>query len=103
MLRHVSADEFTIWLVTSSPCQPVLALYLVAEQDYTSVSLCQDDNSEHIYYQVGTHAFIHLLHIHQTDLLAPDTQYAYDVELIRHTTEPSSDATQEPERSICNK
>ena len=100
MLRHVSADEFTIWLVTSSPCQPILALYLVAEQDYTSVALRQDDNSQHIYYQVGTHAFIHLLHIHQMALLAPETQYAYDVELIRHTTELSFDATQDPERSV---
>ena len=30
-----------------------------------------------IYY-----TFIHLLRIHQTELLAPDTQYAYDVALL---------------------
>ena len=35
ILRHVSANEFTIWLVTSSSYQPNITLYLVAEQDYT--------------------------------------------------------------------
>jgi hypothetical protein len=86
MLRHVSANEFTIWLVTSASCQSDIALYLVAEQDYTPLSLNKDDTYKHSQYQVGTHAFIHLLHIHQTELLAPDTQYAYDVALLPHPT-----------------
>ncbi|MDA7793582.1 hypothetical protein N8985_05725 [Glaciecola sp.] len=98
MLRHVSANEFTIWLVTSTPCQPDIILYLVAEQDYTPLSLNKDDTYTHSEYQVGTCAFIHLLHIHQTELLAPDTQYAYDVALLPRLAQAQSSAP--PEASI---
>ncbi|MDG1921356.1 MAG: hypothetical protein ABF267_10705 [Glaciecola sp.] len=67
MLRHVSANELTIWLVTSTSCQPDITLYLVAEQDYTPLSLNKDDTYKHNQYQVGTHAFIHPLITHQGD------------------------------------
>ena len=50
-----------------------MTLYLVAEQDYTPSFIKQGDTYTHSEYQVGRCAFIHLLHIYQTELLAPDT------------------------------
>ena len=62
------------------------------------LSLNNDDTYRHNQYQVGTHAFIHLLHIYQTELLTPDTKYAYDVALLPRLAQAQSSAP--PEASI---
>lgn len=90
MLRHVSAHEFTVWLVTSAPLHLDISLYRVNDKDYTPVTFTAKESVKHTQYQVGRHAFIHLYHINQTDLLTLETSYAYDVKM---TSDPHTDSS----------
>jgi hypothetical protein len=74
LLRHVATDAFTLWWVSSEKCTSELTL----RQDDAVIAVDRE-NSKHDQIQVGTRAFIHLIHIQQKGLF--DSAYSADYQL----------------------
>jgi hypothetical protein len=95
ILRHVSQDSLTLWIVTSSPITDSSQNQITHENGTDSVIVnVFDDTSkqisikkgsvELIQYQVGEHCFISTVVVEQSALLESDRVYYYDVHLNTH-------------------
>lgn len=76
ILRHVGTDAFTLWWVSSEKCSPELTL-----QQANTVIAFAEEHAQHQQTQVGTHAFIHLLHIQQQNLFDSTLSANYQLSL----------------------
>ncbi|MGB0942285.1 MAG: alkaline phosphatase D family protein [Marinomonas sp.] len=77
VLRHISSDELTFWLVTSCSAKFELSLYDESDQCFDTLQL--DGYQQEI--QVGEHCFIQLIHYSPSKPLEQDVLIQYQLKV----------------------
>jgi len=77
VLRHISSDELTFWLVTSCSAKFELSLYDESDQCFDTLRL--DGYQQEI--QVGEHCFIQLIHYLPSKPLEQDVLIQYQLKV----------------------
>jgi len=82
ILRHVDEQNLNVWLVTTAAYDMQLHLSEASNgQASAAIDISQCDNNQHT-WQVGKHAFIHLVSISGQPFITPKTLYEYDLSLV---------------------
>lgn len=88
ILRHVSDDRLTLWLVGSRALQ--LRLWLQEENSAEPfLDRVLTETEVHV-VQLGAHAFIHLIDLPLSEKLPRDTRIGYDLGVVEKLQKPSA-------------